>query len=73
MIIPGGQERRHIVASTEKEQEQEGESFLQPLWQRYQVCGLSAPKLSTGFQKVSETESHAEALGEEEVDWCQHG
>lgn len=61
------------MASTEKEQEQEGKSFLRPLWQRYQVRGLTAPKQSTGFQKVSETESHLEALGEEEEDWCQHG
>ncbi|XP_062356249.1 uncharacterized protein LOC134048461 [Cinclus cinclus] len=37
MIIPGGRKRRHIVASTEKEQEQEGKSFLLPLWHRYQV------------------------------------
>lgn len=30
------------MSGTEEEQEQEGESFLLSLWQRYQVCGLSA-------------------------------
>lgn len=73
MIIPGGQKQRRIVASTEKKQEQEGRSFLLPLWQRHQVRGLSASQQSTGFRKVTETLSHLGALGEEEEDWCQHG
>lgn len=51
MIIPGGQKRRHIGARTEEEREQEGKSFLLPLWQRYQVHGISATRAKYWFSE----------------------